>query len=72
MPPIINMEDCNLCETCHDICPEDVFIMTDDGPQVVHPDECWYCGGCVMDCPESAITMKFPPTMRASVLWGAR
>ena len=68
MPPVINMENCDLCEICYDICPEDVFLMTEEGPKVANPDECWYCGGCVMDCPSSAITMRFPPSMRVSVL----
>jgi len=68
MPPIITMEECSLCGKCSDICPEDVFLMTDAGPQVVRPDECWYCGACVMDCPTSSIKIKIPLAMKVSAL----
>ena len=66
MPPIVTEEFCNLCGKCCEICPEDVFVMTESGPAVRRPDECWYCGACAMDCPTSAIKIRIPPSMRVS------
>lgn len=61
---------CFKCTTCVEVCPEDVFAMTEDGVQIVYPDECFTCGACVMDCPCSAITMRLPAPMRLAALRG--
>ena len=62
MPPIINKEKCNACGICADICPMDVFGVTDNGdiPVVTYPEECWHCNSCVLDCPEEAISLRIP------------
>jgi len=60
--------DLNLCEgcgMCHEICPLDVIGWDDKlaVPVVSYPDECWYCGSCYFDCPNNAIDIKLPPVM---------
>jgi adenylylsulfate reductase subunit B len=63
MPPVVNMDSCNLCGTCADICPGDVLRMNDNGPVIIYPDECWHCGSCRTHCPTGAISYKFPLSM---------
>ena len=62
MPPIIDQGLCNLCGTCHDVCPQDVFTFQDrqKTPEAAYPQECWYCGACVVDCPRGAVSLELP------------
>jgi len=59
---------CFQCGTCVEVCPEDIYEMTEDGVQIKYPDECFICGACVMDCPCSAITMRVPAPMRLAAV----
>jgi formate dehydrogenase beta subunit len=54
---------CAVCGTCADICPMDVIIMEDDGPDAAYPKECWHCGGCRINCPCGAVYYEFPLSM---------
>jgi thioredoxin reductase/NAD-dependent dihydropyrimidine dehydrogenase PreA subunit len=63
---------CFQCRTCVEVCPEDVFVMGEDGAIVAYPDECYTCGSCVMDCPCSAITMRIPAPMRLATVTDVR
>lgn len=64
MPPVIDHDVCNLCGICVDVCPQDVFSLSDDTPPpVAYPDECWHCGACVLDCAVEAIHLKLPLQM---------
>ena len=65
MPVVIDIDSCNSCRICHEICPLDVIGWDDklDVPVVLYPDECWYCGCCYFDCPEGAIDITLPPVM---------
>ncbi|MFH1489868.1 MAG: FAD-dependent oxidoreductase, partial [Pseudomonadota bacterium] len=42
---------CAICGTCADICPMDIIVMGEEGPEVKYPKECWHCGGCRINCP---------------------
>ncbi len=54
---------CVMCGTCMDICPLDVLVTGESGPQVAHPKECWHCGGCRVNCPCGAVFYEFPLPM---------
>jgi NAD-dependent dihydropyrimidine dehydrogenase PreA subunit len=53
--PTINLERCDRCGKCVDLCPEDALRMTDQGPVFNHPITCTYCSICEDVCPQSAI-----------------
>ena len=66
MPPIIIQEKCNACGICADICPTDVFRITNKGeiPEVRYAEECWHCNACVFECPvEGTIRLRIPLPM---------
>jgi len=58
MPPKVDVEKCTGCGTCADVCPNEVFDITDAKSEVARPDDCTACESCVMECPEEAITME--------------
>ncbi len=62
MPPILDIEKCNACGVCADICPTDVFRVSKKGdiPDVRYAEECWHCNACVLDCKQSALTLRIP------------
>ncbi|HHV35642.1 MAG: 4Fe-4S binding protein [Syntrophaceticus sp.] len=57
MPPKVDLDKCDGCETCVDVCPEEVFELEDDKAKVARPDDCSDCETCVDECPNEAITM---------------
>ena len=71
MPPIISKKKCVACHRCVEICPVDVYGLTQaDGqiPLIRYPEECWHCNACVFDCPSQAITLRVPvPAMMVFV-----
>ena len=57
----VNKEKCVKCGFCVNVCPEQVFILGENGPEEVCPENCIACGHCVAVCPKEAIdNMKTP------------
>jgi NAD-dependent dihydropyrimidine dehydrogenase PreA subunit len=67
-PVVFNLDICNGCNHCVEVCQIDVYIphpRKGKRPIVLHPEECWYCGCCVNDCPgPGAIAFKWPLQQR--------
>jgi NAD-dependent dihydropyrimidine dehydrogenase PreA subunit len=67
MPVSFDLELCDGCGKCSDVCPGDVIYMKPAHsfriPFNRYPDECWHCGSCRQDCPQRAIAIVFPPDM---------
>ncbi len=66
MPPVINLEKCERCGNCADVCSEDVYFgtTTKELPIVSYPEECSHCNACVEECPvEGAISIRIPLPM---------
>ncbi len=55
---IVNTEKCDGCEECVNICPSEVFQLTDEKSDPHQASECAYCLSCVEACPQSAITVN--------------
>ena len=58
----VNLEKCNGCGLCVEICPCDVFRLEDKTglAEGRYEEDCWYCGACEMDCPTGAIIVNLP------------
>jgi len=65
---IIHPDQCIGCNTCVEVCPQDVFLpnaTAGEPPVVAYPRECWHDGLCVDHCPsEGAIELKHPLMQR--------
>ena len=51
----IDVEKCDGCGTCVDVCPVEVFEISEGKSVVVNLDECLVCMACEVQCPNSAI-----------------
>ncbi len=58
MGPIVDLEKCEGCGSCAEVCPADVFEIEDKKAKVVRPDDCLDCGACAEECPTQAITFE--------------
>jgi MinD superfamily P-loop ATPase len=55
MPHYI-MENCIICSTCWDICPQDAVVEFEDYYRIT--DACDDCGTCRTACPNGAIAIS--------------
>jgi NAD-dependent dihydropyrimidine dehydrogenase PreA subunit len=60
----IDMEQCNGCGICVEICPLDCLRMNVNKKAFMKYDECWYCGSCTLECPKDAIILRLPYLIR--------
>jgi NAD-dependent dihydropyrimidine dehydrogenase PreA subunit len=51
----IDLDKCNGCGTCVDVCPVEVFEINEGKSVVVNLDECLVCMACEVQCPDAAI-----------------
>jgi NAD-dependent dihydropyrimidine dehydrogenase PreA subunit len=58
MPPEFDLNKCEACGTCIEICPVNALEMGDEGPVVKNPEECTDCRACEAQCPNNAIKFK--------------
>jgi NAD-dependent dihydropyrimidine dehydrogenase PreA subunit len=55
----LNREKCAGCGDCVEVCPQNSFVMGDDGKTVhAFPDRCMECGACKLNCRAEAISME--------------
>jgi NAD-dependent dihydropyrimidine dehydrogenase PreA subunit len=51
----VDVDKCDGCETCIDVCPVEVFEIRDGKSVPVNVDECLDCKACEVQCPNNAI-----------------
>lgn len=51
----IDAESCEASGVCEQVCPEDVFEISDGATRVVQPLACTECWTCVDNCAAGAI-----------------
>ena len=54
----VDNDKCVGCSMCINVCPHEVFILTDNKALVNDRDGCMECGACAMNCPVEAITVN--------------
>jgi len=57
----IDTEGCTGCGLCVDVCPCDVFRLSESSrAEARYEGDCWFCGACERDCPVQAIRVDLP------------
>ena len=56
--PIVDVDKCEGCEECVDVCPVEVFQMKDGKSDPVNADECLGCESCIEVCEPHAIVIE--------------
>lgn len=51
----VNKEKCVGCGKCTDICPGNLFGLSEGKAVMCYPKDCWGCVSCVKECPAHAI-----------------
>ena len=57
-PAIIDVDKCDGCSVCVEVCPTEAISIGDDGKAKVNEEECVECESCVDECPNGAISME--------------
>ena len=53
----INVEKCNGCRRCSDVCPHDVIKIAAKRAVIADYASCMECGACQLNCEQNAITL---------------
>ena len=61
---------CIGCKICVEVCPHNVFKMTDKKVEIVQRDKCIECGACEINCITHALTVKQGVGCASAVIWG--
>jgi ferredoxin len=48
---------CIGCGRCFEVCPHQVFVVTDRKAHMQDRDACMECGACALNCPVKAISV---------------
>ena len=51
-------DKCTGCGKCIEVCPHNVFIMSNGKSTIADKDSCIECGACVKNCPFKALEVK--------------
>lgn len=63
--PEIDLERCDRCGRCVELCPTGAAEMGPRGPFIARPADCTFCTACESVCPQGAITCHF------EIVWDA-
>jgi len=55
---LLHQEKCIGCRKCEEVCPHQVFRVSDRKARIVDRDACLECGACKINCPVSAISVE--------------
>ena len=60
MISIINLDACDGCGVCVDVCPTDVLIIDEvrQKPVVRYVEDCMTCYNCEIECPSACIDVS--------------
>jgi len=61
---------CIGCNQCVEVCPHNVFKMTNKKAEIISKDKCMECGACEINCITHAIKVKQGVGCAAAVITG--
>ena len=61
---------CIGCGLCVEVCPHNVFKMTDHRAEVLNRDKCMECGACQLNCTPGALTVNQGVGCASAVIYG--
>jgi NAD-dependent dihydropyrimidine dehydrogenase PreA subunit len=54
----LDVEKCNGCALCTQVCPHAVFAMEERRARIADRDACMECGACAKNCAQGAISLS--------------
>lgn len=54
----LDVEKCNGCTLCTQVCPHGVFVMEERRARIVDRGACMECGACARNCAQGAISLE--------------
>ncbi len=54
----LDAQKCNGCGMCVEVCPQQVFVLSDKLSSIQDRDACMECGACAKNCPCGAISVR--------------
>ena len=67
---LFDVEKCNGCGSCAEVCPHAVFDVTEGKAQMSKKDLCMECGACALNCAAGAITVNPGVGCAAAFIFG--
>ncbi|MDQ7092333.1 mercury methylation ferredoxin HgcB [Desulfosporosinus sp. PR] len=61
---------CRGCGKCLEVCPHNVFAMSNNKSFIIHKDNCIECGACVKNCPFEALEVTPGVGCAAAIIKG--
>jgi NAD-dependent dihydropyrimidine dehydrogenase PreA subunit len=61
---------CIGCRLCIEVCPHNVFRMTNKKAEIADLDSCMECGACVLNCETGALAVDHGVGCAAAVISG--
>jgi NAD-dependent dihydropyrimidine dehydrogenase PreA subunit len=68
---VLDVEKCNGCGICLEVCPHPVFALNDHKVAIQDLDACMECGACALNCPTEALTVSAGVGCASAVITGA-
>jgi len=64
----LDVELCNGCAVCLEVCPHAVFSLRDKRSRIERRDACMECGACARNCEQGALRVKSGVGCAAAVI----
>ncbi len=69
---ILDAARCHGCGRCLEVCPHEVFTLTDGKARITDRGACMECGACRMNCPQGAIAVSSGVGCAVAIIRGMR
>ncbi len=66
----LDSEKCVGCGMCVQVCPHQVFALSEKKAQIINKDSCMECGACATNCAFSAIDVQSGVGCSAGIING--